>query len=77
MARALRESLEEAKSRSPSPCNSLDSIVWASSSVFLDKWLDFTSKYGLCYSLTDDTHGVFFTDATTLLADNDGQVKIV
>ncbi|KAI8142710.1 kinase-like domain-containing protein [Fennellomyces sp. T-0311] len=77
MARVLKESLEEAKKADPGPCQTITDMVWTPSSVFLDKWVDFTAKYGLCYSLTDDTHGVFFTDATTLLSKDDGTYQYV
>ncbi|GAB5588554.1 Cell cycle serine/threonine-protein kinase cdc5/MSD2 [Umbelopsis nana] len=37
-----------------------------SSVVFVDRWVDFTVKYGLGYSLSDGSDGVYFNDSTTL-----------
>jgi hypothetical protein len=34
--------------------------------VFVDRWVDFTVKYGLGYSLSDGSDGVYFNDSTTL-----------
>ncbi|KAJ2962684.1 hypothetical protein NQZ79_g2275 [Umbelopsis isabellina] len=35
--------------------------------VFIDRWVDFTHKYGLGYCLSDGSNGVYFNDATTLV----------
>ncbi|KAG0180891.1 Serine/threonine-protein kinase plk1 [Apophysomyces sp. BC1034] len=39
---------------------------WCSENVFVDKWIDFTGKYGLGYELSDGTRGVLFNDRTTM-----------
>jgi hypothetical protein len=38
-----------------------------SATVFIDRWVDFTLKYGLGYCLSDGSNGVYFNDATTLV----------
>lgn len=38
-----------------------------STNVFIDRWVDFTHKYGLGYCLSDGSNGVYFNDATTLV----------
>ena len=72
MVRVLTESLEEAKTKQISnvTCQPIQDMVWTPSDIFMDKWVNFTGKYGLFYSLTDNTRGVFFTDSTTLLTKN-------
>ncbi|CAO3661870.1 unnamed protein product [Umbelopsis ramanniana] len=35
--------------------------------VFIDRWVDFTTKYGLGYCLSDGSDGIYFNDATTLV----------
>ncbi|KAG2217561.1 hypothetical protein INT45_006728, partial [Circinella minor] len=69
MVRVLTESLEEAKAKEISNITGqpIQDMDWTPSDIFMDKWVNFTAKYGLFYSLTDNTRGVFFTDATTLL----------
>ncbi|KAI8577081.1 hypothetical protein K450DRAFT_253565 [Umbelopsis ramanniana AG] len=36
--------------------------------VFIDRWVDFTAKYGLGYCLSDGSNGIYFNDATTLVS---------
>ncbi|KAH8550381.1 kinase-like domain-containing protein [Umbelopsis sp. PMI_123] len=38
-----------------------------SSVVFIDRWVDFTTKYGIGYCLSDGSDGIYFNDATTLI----------
>lgn len=45
----------------------LDDDRVLSSVVFIDRWVDFTIKYGLGYCLSDGSDGVYFNDATTLV----------
>ncbi|KAI9490457.1 kinase-like domain-containing protein [Zychaea mexicana] len=77
MARALRESLEEAKNKDATTCQEIHDTEWSHSNVFMDKWVDYTSRYGLCYSLMDGTIGVSFLDSTTLLKKDDDYQYIV
>ncbi|ORZ23114.1 kinase-like domain-containing protein [Absidia repens] len=44
----------------------IDSIIWTKHNAFLTKWVDFTSKYGLGYSISDGEAGVLFNDETTI-----------
>ncbi|KAI8341409.1 kinase-like domain-containing protein [Chlamydoabsidia padenii] len=44
----------------------IEPIVWTKHNAFLSKWVDFTSKYGLGYSISDGEMGVLFNDSTTL-----------
>ena len=39
--------------------------------IWVKNWIDYTSKYGLAYILTNGTIGVYFNDSTKLLLDND------
>jgi len=40
--------------------------------VWVSKWIDYSSKYGLGYLLSDNAAGVFFNDSTkVVVAQND------
>jgi len=40
--------------------------------VWVSKWIDYSSKYGLGYLLSDNAAGVFFNDSTKIVvAQND------
>ncbi|KAF7725133.1 Cell cycle serine/threonine-protein kinase cdc5/MSD2 [Apophysomyces ossiformis] len=39
---------------------------WCTENVFVDRWIDFTGKYGLGYELSDGTRGVLFNDQTSM-----------
>jgi hypothetical protein len=40
--------------------------------IHAKKWIDYTSKYGLGYVLSDGSMGVFFNDATKIILDRKG-----
>ncbi|OZJ04910.1 hypothetical protein BZG36_02517 [Bifiguratus adelaidae] len=40
--------------------------------TFLSKWIDYSAKYGLSYTLTDGTTGVLFNDETTVTLSPEG-----
>jgi hypothetical protein len=40
--------------------------------VFITKWIDYTTKYGLAYQLKDGTVGVYFNDGTSITLAPDG-----
>lgn len=42
-------------------------------SVWVKKWVDYTSKYGLGYLLTNGLTGVFFNDSTKIILDVHGR----
>lgn len=35
--------------------------------IFVKKWVDYQTKYGVGYLLSDDTAGVFFNDCTKII----------
>ena len=41
--------------------------------IYVKKWVDYSSKYGLGYLLSDGTTGIYFNDATKMLIDENGQ----
>lgn len=41
--------------------------------VSVKKWIDYSSKYGIGYSLNNNTFGVYFNDSTKILALNEEQ----
>lgn len=45
-------------------------------SVFVKKWVDYSSKYGLGYLLSDGTTGIYFNDSTKMCLDQLGQYLI-
>lgn len=40
--------------------------------VWVKKWVDYSSKYGLGYLLSNNATGVFFNDATKIILDQNG-----
>jgi len=41
-------------------------------SIWVKKWVDYSSKYGLGYLLSNSVTGVFFNDSTKIVIDNNG-----
>ncbi|KAI7872692.1 hypothetical protein BDF14DRAFT_1747957 [Spinellus fusiger] len=39
---------------------------WSNDNTFVDNWIDYTSRYGFCYGLTDGKKGFLFNDQTSL-----------
>ena len=39
------------------------------SEVWVKKWVDYSSKYGLAYYLSNDSTGVFFNDSSKMILD--------
>ena len=54
--------LAESKNTDKSPGSS---IIW------IKKWVDYSTKYGLGYLLSNGSYGVFFNDATKIILDID------
>lgn len=40
--------------------------------VWVKKWVDYSSKYGLGYLLSNNANGVFFNDSTKIIMDPKG-----
>lgn len=40
--------------------------------VWVKKWVDYSSKYGLGYYLSNEVTGVFFNDSTKIVLDPNG-----
>jgi len=40
--------------------------------VWVKKWVDYSSKYGLGYYLSNEATGVFFNDSTKIVLDPNG-----
>lgn len=74
MHRVLREVLVDSNNRSEYNGLPMEHVNWTSAHVFLDKWVDFSCKYGLGYSLTDGTRGAYFNDATSMTTQDDEYV---
>ena len=43
------------------------------STVWVTKWVDYSTKYGLGYLLSDQSAGVFFNDSTKIVSQNQGK----
>lgn len=39
------------------------------SEIYVKKWVDYSTKYGLGYSLSNGSAGVFFNDNTKIILD--------
>lgn len=44
-----------------------------SSDIWVKKWVDYSSKYGLGYLLNTGSAGAFFNDSTKIILDKDGK----
>jgi polo-like kinase 1 len=44
-------------------------ISATSNTIYVKKWVDYSSKYGLGYLLSDGTTGIYFNDATKMVLD--------
>jgi polo-like kinase 1 len=40
--------------------------------VHVKKWVDYSTKYGLGYLLSDGSTGVYFNDSTKIIVDKNG-----
>ncbi len=41
--------------------------------IYIKKWLDYSSKYGIGYLLSNKSIGVFYNDTTKLILDKKGE----
>jgi polo-like kinase 1 len=41
--------------------------------IWVKKWVDYSSKYGLGYLLSNNATGVFFNDSTKIVMDPNGK----
>ena len=44
----------------------------SANTVWVTKWVDYSTKYGLGYLLSDHSAGVFFNDSTKIVAEEKG-----
>ena len=42
--------------------------------VWVKKWVDYSTKYGLGYLLSDGSTGVYFNDSTKIILDKNSEV---
>jgi polo-like kinase 1 len=47
-------------------------VVAKEAEVWVKKWVDYSSKYGLGYYLSNEATGVFFNDSTKIVLDPNG-----
>lgn len=58
----------------PDSAKSKGRVTFASiSTTYVKKWVDYSSKYGLGYLLSDGTTGIYFNDSTKMILDDSGQ----
>jgi hypothetical protein len=43
------------------------------SEIHVKKWVDYSTKYGLGYLLSDGSTGVYFNDSTKIIIDKNGE----
>lgn len=46
------------------------------SPIYVKKWVDYSSKYGLGYLLSDGSTGIYFNDSSKMVLDDQGQYFI-
>ena len=44
-------------------------ILMKGSTIFVKKWVDYSSKYGLGYLLSDGSTGIYFNDSSKIVID--------
>jgi len=47
-------------------------LTASASEVWVKKWVDYSTKYGLGYYLSNEATGVFFNDSTKIVLDPNG-----
>jgi hypothetical protein len=55
-----------------SPISQRTQVEVKGPSVWVKKWVDYSSKYGLGYLLSNNSTGVFFNDSTKIVIHPDG-----
>lgn len=55
--------------RSTQSMNNLQKNGQTRSEIYVKKWVDYSSKYGLGYLLSNGYTGVFFNDSTKIILD--------
>ena len=45
--------------------------------IYVKKWVDYSSKYGLGYLLSDGTTGIHFNDSTKMVLDHSGSYFVL
>ncbi len=56
----------------PQPQSEKNMMLMGQQDVWVKKWVDYSSKYGLGYLLSNQSTGVFFNDSTKILISPDG-----
>ncbi|RUS27596.1 hypothetical protein BC938DRAFT_483021 [Jimgerdemannia flammicorona] len=72
-AAATSSTKRNTRSAAASPKATRASSPVAPPSIFISTWVDYTNKYGLGYTLTDGSVGMYFNDATTIIIASDQQ----
>ena len=70
---SLTVAIPESLKREPAPAKAADPELDKLELVFVHKWVDYSSKYGLGYLLSNDIVGLHFNDNTKMLAVRDSQ----
>ena len=62
----------EAAMQRPGTSGQATGSINQTTQVWVTKWVDYSSKYGLGYLLSDMSAGVFFNDSTKIVAESSG-----
>ncbi len=57
--------------------NRLQQNLNNTNTTYVKKWVDYSSKYGLGYLLSDGTTGIYFNDSTKMILDSSGQYTYI
>lgn len=63
--RILKDSTKNNYEKTPRKGNEIQNI-----NVTVKKWIDYSSKYGIGYTLSNNMIGVYFNDSTKMLTNN-------
>jgi hypothetical protein len=61
-----------AAATAPADANRQKVIQTREAEVWVKKWVDYSTKYGLGYYLSNEATGVFFNDSTKIVLDPNG-----
>lgn len=68
----LKANIETSQRPQTSGQNTAQNNMNNTTQVWVTKWVDYSSKYGLGYLLSDLSAGVFFNDSTKVVSESSG-----
>lgn len=73
-ATAILAAARKDKAIQPEADTFLDGLMPLPAPLWISQWVDYTSKYGIGYILSNGASGVYFNDSTKIISSADGQL---